>query len=209
VKQNFFNKMTSNIMPNQGVQREPARHDTVFAQPKFFPPDALEDTTGLADAFGAAFSFDEREAAENERAARENAQAQDSSPASVLSGNLTAVALGVLLWFWNLSFHRPTEYSRSMTQAAMTGCILIGLRSLMDHATVAISKASSGWSIGFSILAAVESAAAVYILVVSNAVAPEAIGPVRTYGSVLFGVMIFRQLFQRYGNIQLRRGSRV
>ncbi|KFY61299.1 hypothetical protein V497_03036 [Pseudogymnoascus sp. VKM F-4516 (FW-969)] len=209
VKQNFFNKMTSNIMPNQGVQREPPRHDAAFAQPKFFPPDALEDTTGLADAFGAAFSFDEREAAENERAARENAQAQDSSSASVLSGNLTAVALGVLLWFWNLSFHRPTEYSRSMTQAAMTGCILIGLRSLMDHATVAISKASSGWSIAFSILAAVESAAAVYILVVSNAVAPEAIGPVRTYGSVLFGVMIFRQLFQRYGNVQLRRGNRV
>jgi hypothetical protein len=209
VKQNFFNKMTSNMLPNQGSQapRESSRQDAVFAQPKFFPPDSLEDTTGLADAFGAAFSFDEREAAENERAAREKEQSQDSSPVSVLSGNLTAVALGVLLWFWNLSFHRPTEYSRSMTQAAMTGCILIGLRSLMDHTTIAISKTASKWSVAFAILAAIESAAAVYILVASNAVTPDAIGPVRTYGSVLFGVMIVRQLLQRYGNVQLRQGN--
>ncbi|KFY16341.1 hypothetical protein V492_01409 [Pseudogymnoascus sp. VKM F-4246] len=198
VKQNFFNRMTSNMLPNQGSQapRESSRQDVAFAQPKFFPPDALEDTTGLADAFGAAFSFDEREAAENERAAREKAQSRDSSPASVLSGNLTAAALCVLLWFWNLSFHRPTEYSRSMTQAAMTGCILIGLRSLMDHTTVAISKTSSGWSVAFAILATIESAAAVYILVASNALAPDAIGPVRTYGTALFGFMIFRQLLQ-------------
>ncbi|OBT51320.1 hypothetical protein VE04_07100 [Pseudogymnoascus sp. 24MN13] len=211
VKQNFFNKMTSNMLPGQGSQapRESSRQDAVFAQPKFFPPDSLEDTTGLADAFGAAFSFDEREAAENERAAREKAQSQGSSPVSVLSGNLTAVALGVLLWFWNLSFHRPTEYSRSMTQAAMTGCILIGLRSLMDHTTVAISKTASKWSVAFAILAAIESAAAVYILVASNAVAPEAIGPVRMYGSVLFGVMIIFQLLQRYGNVQLGQGSRA
>lgn len=207
VKQNFFNKMTSSMLPNPGSQApiESSRQDAVFAQPKFFPPDALEDTTGLADAFGAAFSFDEREAAEHERAAREKARPQDSSSGSVLSGNLTAVALGILLWFWNLSFHRPTEYSRSMTQAAMTGCILIGLRSLMDHTTVTISK-TSGWSVAFAILAAVESASAVYILMASNAVAPEAIGPVRTYGSVLFGAMILRQLLQRYGNVQLGRG---
>ena len=203
--------MTSNILPSQGSQapRESSRHDTVFAQPKFFPPDALEDTTGLADAFGAAFSFDEREAAENERTAREKTQSRDNTTASVLSGNLTAVALGVLLWFWNLSFHRPTEYSRSMTQAAMTGCILIGLRSLMDHTTVAISKTASRWSVVFAVLAAVESAAAVYILVASNAVTPDAIGPVRTYGSALFGFMIVRQLLQRYGNVQLRQGNRV
>ena len=201
--------MTSNMLPSQGSQapRESSRQDAVFAQPKFFPPDSLEDTTGLADAFGAAFSFDEREAAENERAAREKAQSQDSSPVSVLSGNLTAVALGILLWFWNLSFHRPTEYSRSMTQAAMTGCILIGLRSLMDHTTIAISKTASKWSVAFAILAAIESAAAVYILVASNAVTLDAIGPVRTYGSVLFGVMIVRQLLQRYGNVQLRQGN--
>ncbi|KFY21882.1 hypothetical protein V493_07032 [Pseudogymnoascus sp. VKM F-4281 (FW-2241)] len=211
VKLNFFNKMTSNMLPGQGSQapREPSRHDAPFAQPKFFPPDALEDTTGLADAFGAAFSFDEREAAENERAAREKAQSQGISEVSVLSGNLTAVALGVLLWFWNLSFHRPTEYSRSMTQAAMTGCILIGLRSLMDHTTVAISKPSPGWSIAFAILAAVESAAAVYVLVASNAVVPGASGSVRTYGSALFGVMIFGQLFQRYGTVRLGHGIRA
>ncbi|KFY93348.1 hypothetical protein V500_03755 [Pseudogymnoascus sp. VKM F-4518 (FW-2643)] len=211
VKQNFFNKMTSNMLPSQGSQapRESSRRDVAFAQPKFFPPDALEDTTGLADAFGAAFSFDEREAAENERAAREKAQSQDNTTASVLSGNLTAVALGVLLWFWNLSFHRPTEYSRSMTQAAMTGCILIGLRSLMDHTTVAISKTASRWSVAFAVLAAIESAAAVYILVASNGVTPDAIGPFRTYGSVLFGAMILRQLLQRYGNVQLRQGNRV
>ncbi|KAL5345887.1 hypothetical protein ACLOAV_008917 [Pseudogymnoascus australis] len=211
VKQNFFNRMTSNMLPGQGSRapKESSRNDAPFAQPKFFPPDELEDTTGLADAFGAAFSFDEREAAENERAAREKAQSQATSAASVLSGNLTAVALGVLLWFWNLSFHRPTEYSRSMTQAAMTGCILVGLRSLMDHTTVAISKTASRWSIAFAILAAVESAAAVYILVASNAVAPEAIGPVRTYGSALFGVMILGQLLQRYGTVRLGRGDRA
>lgn len=211
VKQNFFNKMTSSMLPSQGSQapRESSRHDTAFAQPKFFPPDSLDDTTGLADAFGAAFSFDEREAAENERAAREKAQSHDSSTASVLSGNLTAVALGVLLWFWNLSFHRPTEYSRSITQAAMTGCILIGLRSLMDHTTVAISKTASRWSVAFAVLAAVESVAAVYILVASNAVTPDAIGPVRTYGSALFGFTICRQLLQRYGTVQLRQGNRA
>lgn len=201
VKQNFFNKMTSNVHlgPSSHVTQEPGRHDTIFAQPKFFPPDALDDTTGLADAFNRGFSFDEREAAAKELAARERPQSQNSLTLPGVSINLTCVALGILLWFWNLSFHRATEYSRSMTQASMTGCILIGLRSFLDCALSAIAKSSCKKSLTGAILAALETAAATYILIELNTVHLEAAGSLRTCGSSLYGIMILRQLLGRYG----------
>lgn len=206
VKQNFFNQMTMDMQqsPTPLPDANSIRKDYQFAQPKFFPPDAFGDSTGLADAFGKAFNIEEREAAEKERVSLRNTQTDSTSPKSELSGNFTWVALGVLLWFWNLSYSRPTEYSRYITLASMVVCILIGCRSFIDHATIAFAKTSSNSSIVGVVMATFETAAAFYILVVLKPGFPEAIRSGRSYGSLLIGFMMVRQLFERYGMSPLR-----
>jgi hypothetical protein len=201
VKQNFFNSMTMDMQqsPTPLPGAKSSRKDYKFAQPKFFPPDTFEDSTGLADAFGKAFNIEEREAAEKERTALHNTQSDSTSPTSGLSSNVTWVALGVMLWFWNLSYSRPTEYSRHITSASMIGCILIGLRSFMDHATVAVAKTSLSSNTVGVVAAAFETAAAFYILLVLKPGFPEAIGSGRSHGSLLIGFMMVRHLFERYG----------
>lgn len=198
LKQNFFNKMTMSTQqtPEACLATKPARHDYAFAQPKFFPPDSFEDSTGLADAFGQSFTFDERKAAENERVALQKAQSKSNSLVPGLSGNLTCLVLGLLLSFWNLSFSHPTEYSRHMTLVAMVGCILIGLRSFMDYATIAVAKMSANSNVVGAVVAGAETAGASYILLLPNTGFPEAIGPIRIYGSLLITFMMIHQLFE-------------
>jgi hypothetical protein len=206
VKQNFFNQMTMDMQqsPTPLPDAKSIRKDYQFAQPKFFPPDALGDSTGLADAFGKAFNIEEREAAEKGRASLGNTQTDSTSPKSGLSGNFTWVTLGIMLWFWNLSYSRPTEYSRYITLASMVVCILIGCRSLIDHATIAFAKTSSNSSIVGIVVATFETAAAFYILAVLKPGFPEAIPSGRSYGSLLICFMMVRQLFERYGLSPLR-----
>jgi hypothetical protein len=159
-KENFFNNIThrNSGTDTAGRQAPPLRDEVSrpeieFAQQKFFPPPPPSEAGNTLADLLTSFSLDNSET--------ESHKLVEAS--STTRHICQSIALFLGIFFWNYTFHNPTEHSRNVMMTVMIACALIGFRTTLDNTTFkrAGSKTTAVQGIG-ACLGGLEAIAAVY-----------------------------------------------
>ncbi|KAH8821226.1 Ima1 N-terminal domain-containing protein [Xylogone sp. PMI_703] len=189
-KENFFNSMTrktqmAETYETRGNRKE--KREFEFAQQKFFPPQAQnESDLGLENLMSSFSLSQDQPKSEVQRKQR---------PKTEIHHLFQAILLATALWFWNSASKTPSENSKNFLLGSMMAGVGVSLRTILDNTVFkGRNRKGSVWSTFWVCLSIVEigfATVGIWEILAGNLYDPTW----SSLGNVLIGTMFVQEIW--------------